>query len=139
MPRTTAQKVRDTLQGEYDTERNPPLDEFITRGGLLVDWLETNDSDSVLSSAVLIQLETLLAAHYYQSSDPGYQSRGTGGASGSFLGQTGLGFKKTRYGQDAMELDFTGMLSKRQKEIEQGGSVKPKMLWLGTDDPDATN
>lgn len=66
-----------------------------------------------------------LAAHFYQMSDPGYQSKSTLGASGSFRGQTTQGLKATLYGQSAVDLDPTGCVA------AVAASARAQAVWLG--------
>ena len=106
--RTTEIDVQDSLQGNYRPGAN--LIPFIRRANLFVARVNTcaTAKGYTLSAAELKEIETLMACHYYQSADPGYASRNTEGAGGSFEGQTGKGLERTRYGQDAMSLDPSG-------------------------------
>jgi hypothetical protein len=59
-------------------------------------------------------------------SDKAYQSKSTGGASGTFQGQTGMRLESTDYGQAAMILDVTGRLASRSQ-----GRTRPTVAWGG--------
>jgi len=90
--------------------------------------LATENGD-VYPDQKLIAMEEALAAHYYQKTvDPGYSSRSTDKASGSFQGQTGMYLEATFYGQMAAELDNLGYL-----KIIAAGTVAPSAgaFWLG--------
>ncbi len=110
MARTTAPDVTAALGGNYDGTTT--LTGFITRASLLVDRVAAcaTAKGEAMTAAELTEMETLLAAHYYQAADEGYTSRSTADASGSFKGQFGKGLEATRYGQDALSLDFAGCL-----------------------------
>lgn len=125
MPRTTATAVQLMLVGEYDgsTSLSPAIDTATA----MVDWVVAQDaadpSRGYYASNVALpeRIECLLACHYYQLADPGYQSRTTGGASGGFNYKTELGFKGSRFGIEAMNCDISGILQQKQKEMEEGG------------------
>lgn len=119
MPRTTPQDVQLILLDNYDGKT--ALSNFISTANAVTNWVHNQDTGSLVSSDVLIEIEKYLAAHFYCVADPGYQSRSTGGASGQFTGQTSFTFKQTRYGQQALFLDFSGALARRDKEVEEGG------------------
>ena len=134
MPRTTPALVVGVLLKEYDSKNNPDLTPFITIANAMVNVVVSADSAGLLTGAnVPLQelIERWLAAHYYQIADPGYQSRSTGGASGSFNGQTTQTFKSTRFGQQACAMDITGWLARRDKEVEEGARRRVQVLWVG--------
>lgn len=104
---------------DYDTRRSPSLTPFIDTANALVTRVATCAATKgiTLSAAELELLERWLSAHFYCMSDQTYSSRSTGGASGSFHGQTGMALDATKYGQTAQMLDSSGCLvslSKRQ-------------------------
>jgi len=76
----------------------------------LVDTVEDNDDQSLLTTALKREIELLLAAHFCEHKDQLYTSKSTDGASASFQGQFGMGLLSTKYGQSAVELDITGYL-----------------------------
>ena len=141
MPRTTSAAVVGVLLKEYDSKNSPDLSPFIATANAIVNVVVANDTGGLLTGNPSLQeiIERWLSAHYYQIADPGYQSRSTGGASGSFNGQTTQTFKSTRYGQQACALDITGWMAKRDKEVEEGGRRQVQVLWAGqVCEPDAS-
>ena len=111
-----------------------PLDTFINQANIMVDWLDSVDTDNELSVAALTAIEVQLAAHFYAvQRDKQLQSKSTDGASGSFEGATGYALQATHYGQTAMLLDVTGALTKRNIESQEGKRVS-KTTWLGWQD-----
>ena len=127
--RTTQAAVIVLLSENYDGSAN--LSAFIDTASAVVDRVAALDADGILSDANLELIERWLSAHYYAQSDPLYQSRSNGGASGSFQGQTAMVFSNTNYGQQAMALDFTMALSKMNQEALEGGRRKAGFAWLG--------
>jgi len=128
MARTTAVKVKAVLLENYDTDTAPSLTAFIDIATVMTDRLVTcaaADSQT-LTVSELLQIETLLAAHYYQHADQGFKRKQTGDASGEFHGKTDEGLRSTQYGQSAMNLDWTGCLRKISKGVTKG-----KAVWLG--------
>lgn len=120
-----------SLLNEYDSTKS--LNLFIRAASSVVDQLASYDSthDQVMTTDSLLIVEAWLAAHNYAANDQAYQSKSTGGASGQFQGQTGMFFKSTYYGQRAMEMDLSGFLALRQKELEDGFKKKATVSWLG--------
>lgn len=111
-----------------------PLEPFIRQANILTNWLDSEDTDGELSNNTLIEIEVLLAAHFYQVHiDPPYQSKSTNGASGSYQGATGFSLQATHHGQTAMLLDSTALLTKRNLEA-QTGKRKASTTWLGWQD-----
>lgn len=113
MARTTSSLVQGVLLADYDAARAPSLTPFIDTASALVDRLESSAlAEGVTLAASLLELiERWLAAHCYVQTDRQYQSKSTGGASASFMGQSGLGLKGSTYGQTALRLDYTGFLA----------------------------
>jgi hypothetical protein len=123
--------VQELLGNNYDGEAD--LKPFVKAANSLVNWIDdTCDTDNLLSTAQLRELELWLACHFYHSQDHMYSSKSTGGASGSFQGQTGMYFDSNFYGQQALLLDVSGCLAKRQLEVKQGGRARVGMTWIGT-------
>ena len=108
MPRTTSDAVSGLLGDDYAAGRS--LTAFIASAGRLVDRVAAcaTARGLTLSADDAADLETWLAAHLYQQSDPGYTSKSTVSASGSFKGETGTGLRSTNYGATALALDPTG-------------------------------
>ena len=129
MSRTSRIEVTAILVGHYDGTTE--LDAFIDTANELVTWLDGEDSDGVLTTALLEKIERYLSAHFYAHADQLLQSKSTGGASGAFQGQTGMGLASTQYGYTAMVLDVTGRLAQLNKEAEKGGKQRASITWLG--------
>jgi len=108
-----------------------PLTGFINTANLLTTWLSECDTDSELSAAELTQIEAWLAAHFYAQRDPQYQVKKTGNASATFQGSTGMHLDGTWWGQQAMMLDTTGCLARRNEEVKTGRKRKAGVLWAG--------
>src|SRR5574343_1674626 len=100
--------VRDVV----DVDSTVNLLPFLRTANKLVDYVATKDTGSLMSAAHLRELETWLAAHFaVYNRDHQYASKSTGGASGSFTGQFGLGLKGTSPGNTALGMDLTGTLT----------------------------
>jgi hypothetical protein len=74
---------------------------------------------NLLSLELLTEIELQLSAHFYSLRDQRYQSKSTGGASGSFQGQVGEGLASTDYGRNALALDVTGYLARINRGVQQ--------------------
>ena len=122
---------------EWQDGTNGPmisLEPFINQANILVDWLHAKDTDAELDTATLLAIEVQLAAHFYAvQRDPQYQSKSGASASGSFQGATGFSLQATHFGQNAMLLDVTANLTKRNLEAQQGKRIS-KTTWLGWQD-----
>lgn len=129
--RTTADLVQGILGDQYDNVRGMDLSPFVATSSALIDWVVSNDSESILITTLAELVERWLAAHFYAHADQLLQSKSTGGASGSFQGQTGMVLSSTQYGQTAMALDVTGLLAQRSKEVETGTRNRAELFWLG--------
>ncbi len=125
--RTDDDAVKDVLQGDYDTDAAPSLASRIKAASLVVDRVVACAlaKGTPLTSGEAEVLETWLAAHMYCMSDQQYQSRSTGGGSGSFKGQGGMRLEQTTYGQTCLMLDPSGCLN------AQNAQNSADMLWLG--------
>lgn len=100
--------VKGVLGRNYD--KRVELQPFCQAAAMLVGRVEGIVEAGTFTEEELTLLETWLAAHFYQASDPGWASRSTSGRSGSREGQTGMHLELTRYGQMAMDLDTTNTL-----------------------------
>ena len=131
MARTNAAAVKTLMAPgrDYDTRRNPDLSPFIDTASLMVDRVAecAEEEGDSLSDAALELIERWLSAHFYQQSDQGYSSKSTGGASGSFHGQTGMRLEGTKYGQTALDLDHSGCL----QAITGESRAEASLDWLG--------
>ncbi len=130
--RTNATNVLSVLQQDYDAVRAPSLTRFMAMASKLVDRMVTCAANKgyTFDSEELEMLECLLTAHFYQMSDPGYTSKSTKSASGSFRGTYTRKLDATPYGQQAMLLDVSGCLENFDKRQVAG------MAWLGKAESD---
>lgn len=125
--RTTTESVKAILADNYDHENNPSLTPFMRPANLIVSRVKTcaTNKGIVLSTDELEAIECWLAAHFYCISDKTYQSRSTSGASGSFVGQTGMMLDFTEYGQQAQLIDYSNCLRNLNKQ------QRARFGWLG--------
>jgi hypothetical protein len=137
MARATEALVAEVVEYEDGTISESPaisLTPFIRQAHVMVDWLQSKDTDNELSEDMLTEIEVQLAAHFYSvQRDPQLQGKSTDGASGNYTGATGYSLQATHYGQTAMLMDITGMLTKRNKEAQEGKAVS-KTTWIGWQD-----
>lgn len=133
--RTDADLVKSVLMSDYGPASdgfNPSLTMFIRIANRITDKVaecatakgDTQDDDT------LLDMETWLAAHYYAMSDQTVANR----QGESYHGQTGMGLEATKYGQSALNLDFTKCL---YKVTTKGNSAS--IAWLGKSDTDISN
>ena len=126
MARTSSTVVQTLLAGNYGPQGaslQPPIDTAAN----LVDKIAAADSGGQLDDSSLELIERYLAAHFYGHLDQMLQSKSTGGAGGSFMGRTDLGFDGTLYGQTAKRLDVTGYLV----NLDLAQRPKAAFTWLG--------
>ena len=97
----------------YDTTKiaSSEVTAVITTANAIVTAVCTS---SVLSTAILKEIERWLAAHFLSVGlESRLVSQSAGGASDSYeTNKTGMGLKLTRYGQQACVLDISGALSR---------------------------
>ena len=118
--RTTEPEVR----GIVDTDSKISIEPVIRTANLLTDRVSSQDSGSILSDALLVEIETYLAAHFYSLRDQLFAEQETGDAQAVYVGRTAMGLRGTSYGQAAIDLDLTGTLASL-------GKKKAGMAWLG--------
>ncbi len=141
--RTNADLVRGLLESEYGPHPDPTdidgplvypdLTPRIATASAMVDALVNIDLTTVsfrphiyTDTVTLELIERWLAAHYYSVFDQAFTSTSKGGGSGSFQNSAkGEGFGFTKYGQQAMALDYSGIL----KAIEKGAFAGA--VWIG--------
>jgi hypothetical protein len=125
--RTTILLVKGVLGLNYDTINGTDVQPFIDTASAIVDRVSTCAvaKGRALSLNELELIERWLAAHCYAMNDPTYQSKNTEGASATFQGQAGMHLEQTRFGQMAMDLDYSGCLTSISKRQLARG------LWLG--------
>ena len=124
--RTSAEAVKGILADNYDTAID--LVPFIRTANILASQVAAcaTTRGSSLATAVLTEIETYLAAHFYGHGDQFYESRQTANARGTFRGQTAMSLDASLYGQTAKMLDTSGCLTALSK-----GSRKATSAWLG--------
>ena len=130
--RATDSDVRDVA--DLDAAIN--LLPFMRAASRIVDYVVTQDTAGLLSTGLLKDIETFVAAHFAVCNrDKQYTSKSTGGASGAFQGQYAMRFESTDPGQTAMMLDLTGTL----KRLTKPDSGKVQVMWLGKAPSDQIN
>lgn len=131
--RVKAEDVRDIIDDDNDINISP----FVATANLLTTRLSEKDTESVLSAAMLLEIEKYLSAHFYEHRDPLAAEKQTGKASAAFQGKFGMGLESTKYGQTAIMLDETGWLKKSSKGTRQqsiGWLGKPSDDWIDYED-----
>lgn len=123
---TTSALVQQMLGPMYST-RIALTGPIRTAGVIMTQLLACAARKGVtIDSDTRREIETALAAFAYQLIDPGYTSRSTLSASGSFEGKTDMGLRLNKFGQLALLLDPSGCLELINDRKKQGG-----MVWLG--------
>lgn len=140
--RTDADTVKEILLNDYGPKEDgtlPDLTPRIRAASLLVDQIVALGAAGhcvtalIPSTDLLTEIETYLAAHLYCVSDRIYTSRSTQGASGSFAGQVTNKLESSFYGQTAMILDTSGILTALNKRAVL------RAVWLGKTLSEQTN
>ncbi len=123
--RTTVQAVIEALARNYDGKT--PVTGFMKSANVTVNNLVTlaTAKGVALDAETLERIECMLSCHFYQRHDPDFNSKNTGRSAASFRGQATMRFSGTVYGQDALSLDYSGILS----SMEKGG--RQSLVWLG--------
>ena len=114
--RTTTTAVLEVLAPgkEYDLQTNPSLVPFLDAAQTLtnrVASLALHRQSGGYQASELEVIERYLAAHYYLTSDKAYANKSDGGASATFMQQTGKRLDQTPHGQTALNLDYLGVLN----------------------------
>lgn len=102
-------------------ELNPALQptEAINRANRITNVIAGKDVGGALAaSGLLLDIETLLAAHYYSLRDPQYKQR--------TVGQSSATFNDRNWWDEAKKLDTTGTLANMDE-----GNKKVDLVWLG--------
>lgn len=128
MAYTNPQAVAGILADDYNLTTD--LQQFIDTADIIIQRVKSCAAARrvPLTPIELEMIERWLAAHMYCMSSPQYQSEATGGISVSYTGQTGLHIESTRFGQMAINLDYSGCLN----AISSRSFARAN--WLGTDD-----
>lgn len=125
--RTTEALVKEVMlpNKDYDTENAPSLTIPIRAANSLTDRINecATNKGITYTDQQLADLETYLAAFFYQMSDKGYLSRTTARASGTFHGKWKELLYSNNYGQSALVLDYSGCL----RAMQNRGNI----MWLG--------
>lgn len=124
--RTTDAAVLEVMAPghEYDLQTNPSLVPFMDAAQVLVNRvaaLALRRQSGGYDAAVLEVLERYLTAHFYLTSDKAYANKSDGGASASFMQQTGKRLEQTPHGQTALNLDYLGILNGIQNNARARG------------------
>ena len=109
---------------DYDTAVD--LVPFIEAANVLTSRVSSKDTDGVLDTEELHQIEKWLSAHFYETRDHELSEESNERASGKYVGVFDKGLERTRAGQNALLFDETGYL----KRISQG-VVRAQLNWLG--------
>ena len=80
----------------------------------------------------LTQIETWLSAHFYTILDPQAASEAAGGVSTGYWGSVGLDLRQTRYGEQAIILDYFNFLGALQKRATDGTVPRPGIISLAS-------
>ncbi len=130
MPRTNSVLVEELLStggagSDYDGETD--LNQFIDTATVIVTRVATcaTAKGKPLSSTELELIERWLAAHAYAMIDQPYTQKLTEKSMAKFQGQTKMRLEGTKYGQMALDLDYSGCLENLMKRQSIG------ILWLG--------
>lgn len=124
--RTTSAAVAAIIE----VDANIPLDPFIETASALVDRVESEDEDGELSASVLELIERWLSAHFYAVRDPRATSERAGPVGASYESKVDLGLNITRYGQQALALDSTGILA----DLTSKKRKRASLHWLGNEE-----
>jgi hypothetical protein len=115
-------------------EYNPDIDlaAFLRTANVMVTYVESCDTRSLLSANQLKEIEIWLAAHYYSVRDQIYSSEKTADSEADF--QTGVkgsgSLDTTDYGRQAMAIDITGCLASLNEQSKKG-KLSASLNWLG--------
>lgn len=138
--RTTSTLVEEIIEVTEGVNLTP----FISAASSLVDRIDKVLLDGVVTlstglsgdpddDAILTQIETWLAAHFYSMFDPRPTAEGAGSVNASYWASPDKNLYLSQYGQMALTLDTTGTL----KAIS---STKPPLRasvnWAGTERDD---
>lgn len=107
------------------------LNAYIKTASLLVDKIESKDSDGDMTDDDLREVEKYLAAHFYTHRDRQYESLKNDVTSEKYQGKTDMYFESSLYGQTAKLLDTTGYLAGLEREAKEGGKRTISVNWLG--------
>lgn len=133
MARTTSQLVSGIIAVEGGDDLTP----FIDTANMLVTELCTG---SGYGNPILEMIERWLSAHFYDIFSPRTSQEGINpGPTESFERvQVDIGLNNTKYGQQAMRLDYKGNLAGMENLMKKIVRRKVSANWLGEAPADAT-
>jgi hypothetical protein len=108
--------------------RDDTVTACVTAANALTDKVSAADSGGALSTALLVEIERWLAAHFTSIAYMQSQSEKTEMAAQTFFGKVDLNLNQTRYGQQAVILDITGFLAGLQRQAEKGSRFRISAL-----------
>jgi len=111
------------VQGIIEVDSAIALDPFIEGASALVDDIAA--AEGAPSATRLELIERYLSAHFYTLRDPRPVSERAGPVSQTVQSKVDLGFNSSHYGQMAISLDNTGLLTSASK-----GKVAGGVVWL---------
>ena len=117
-----------------ETDSTLSLAPFIATATALTDYVSSKDSNGLLTTALLLEIEKYLAAHFYEHRDSQYIEKKTGDASAVFQGEFGMRLDSSKWGQTALMLDVSGTLAALNKNRS-----KAKGSWVGKKASEATD
>ncbi len=139
MARTNKAAVAAVLGADYGPQPDktfldlqPFIDAMSDLTTQVVRLASTHRGGLVITTTTAELIERWLAAWAYAMSDKPLASEGRGRASGSFVGQTGMGLESNNYGQTAMRIDWTRTLAALDKGNYAGTEWlgKPLSAWI---------
>lgn len=125
--------TRELIEQIYDNSLGSTLQQHIQAAEGLVGGLKlalSKDSEGVLfhNTTTIQTVETWLAAHFASIEEPREVSGSASGGSESFESVPLLNYLGgTRYGQQAMALDFSGILNKYNDNLIKGRAKRSKV------------
>lgn len=122
MARTTPELVAAIIEVDASVD----LDPFIAAASAMVDDV-AEKAKPALTDERLELVETWLAAHFYCMRDPRTTSERAGPVAAQYESMVGLNLAVSRYGQQAMVLDRSGIL-----RALSSGKRQPRIAWVGT-------
>jgi hypothetical protein len=115
------------VEGIIEVDAAISLTPFIETASALVDEIAT---DSGHDATRLELIERWLSAHFYAIRDPRTTQEKAGTVGASYESKVDLALDLTRYGQQAMVLDSSGLL---RSLSSKKGRRQASVTWLGTE------
>ena len=126
MPRVTPAELRKIL--DTDDRRWPDLTPFITAANALVTAVCTA---SGYPDSLLKEIEKWLAGHFYCTPEPLAVVAKIGESQDTYESKVDLYLANSRYGQQAMILDYKGNLAGVSNSMKRQDRRSAKTKWLG--------